>query len=253
MLFLLLLPTLAYAQKEDDRTKQAMEKFEEGKTLYRLNDFDGAIKVWTEAYKLKNAPNFLYNIAQAYREKKEFEKAIAFYRSYLKDMPDAPNRDVVEKRITEMQVQLDAQKKLAEQPPSGPVGPTEQPPASPPSQQEEQPRSSGKGLKTAGIVTGVAGVALVVTGVIFGVSSQSDKNDVQDAINRGDPWTQALADQESSGKTKAMLANVTLGVGIAAVIGGGVLYYLGVRADRSVEVRPEASAKSVGLTVVWRY
>jgi tetratricopeptide (TPR) repeat protein len=242
---------LAYADKEDERTKAAMEKFEEGRTLFRLNDFDGAIKVWTEAYKIKNAPNFLYNIAQAYREKKDFEKAISFYRSYLRDLPDAPNREVVEKRMAEMQEQLDAQKKLAEQPPSGPVGPTDQPPVT--HDESPPPRAGGKGLKTAGIVTGAVGVALVVTGIIFGVSSQSDKSDVQDAIDRGDPWTQALADQESSGKSKAMIANVTLGVGIAAVVGGGVLYYLGLRADKAVEVRPEASAKGFGLTLVWRY
>jgi tetratricopeptide (TPR) repeat protein len=245
--FLALLPAVAVAQS--DRVKQAKDKFEAGKTAYRLGDYDGAIAHWTEAYKLNTDPVFLYNIAQAYREKKDFEKAISFYRNYLREAPDAGNRATVEKRIAEMQEALEERQRLAEKPPSAPLGPAaEAPPA--PSPRDEQ---RGRGPKIAGVVTGSAGVALVVTGVVLGLMSKSDKDDIQQAIDMGQPWSQELADTQSSGENKARLANITIGVGIAAVVGGGVLYYLGVRQGKSVEVRPEVSAGRFGAAILVRY
>jgi len=251
LVFLLfaLAPTVALAQTDKEKTKQAMEKFEVGKTAYRLGDYEGAIARWSEAYKLKSDPVFLYNIAQAYREKKEFEKAISFYRNYLKEAPNAANRTTVEKRIEEMKEALEKQQQASDKPPSGPDVPGERPPTAAPKQEERR----GGGLKTAGMVTGGAGVALIVTGIVFGIMSRSDKSDIEDAIMMGQPWSQELADKQSSGESKTRIANITLGAGIAAVVAGGVLYYLGIKQESSVEVRPEVSARGFGATVLVRY
>jgi tetratricopeptide (TPR) repeat protein len=249
-LLLLLLPSFAAAQ--DARKATALEKFEAGKTAYRLGDYDGAIREWTEAYKLKTDPVFLFNIAQAYREKKEFEKAITFYNNYLKEEPNAPNRATVEKRIAEMKEALEKQQQASDRPPSGPLRPGERPPYAPEAE-DRGARSPGRPLKLGGIVAGSAGAALIVTGLIFGIMSNSDKSDIESAIRMGQPWSQDLADKESSGKTKATIANVTLGLGLVGVVGGGVLYYFGWRKDRAVEVRPEATAHGMGATLIVRY
>ncbi len=246
--FLALAPVAALAQTDKDKAKQAMEKFEVGKTAYRLGDYDAAIVQWTEAYKLKTDPVFLYNIAQAYRDKKEFEKAIAFYRNYLNEAPNASNRPIVEKRIAEMKEALDKQQQASDKPPTGPLGPGDRAPAAPAEHEERR----GGGLKVAGLVTGGVGVGLIVTGIVFGIMSRSDKSDIEDAIMMGQPWSQELADKQSSGESKTRVANIALGVGAAAVVAGGVLYYLGVRKD-SVEVRPEVSARGFGATVLVRY
>ena len=66
------------------------EQFEKGKAAYRLGEFDEAIAFFREGYRLKPDPVFLYNIALAHRGKEEFEKAIFFYQSYLREAPNAP-------------------------------------------------------------------------------------------------------------------------------------------------------------------
>src|SRR4051794_40354315 len=70
---------------QDATSTQAKEKYEAGKRAYRLGDFDEAIVQWKAGYNIKDDPVFLFNIAQAYREKSDFTKAIFFYESYLKE------------------------------------------------------------------------------------------------------------------------------------------------------------------------
>jgi tetratricopeptide (TPR) repeat protein len=254
-------PRLAVA----DATPPAVQRFEKGKTAFRLGDYDGAIREWTEAYKLKNDPVFLYNIAQAYREKKDFEKAISFYKSYVKEAPDAPNRATVEARIQEMKDSIDKQQATAEKPPSGPLGPGERPPLVPSERTEpnrhtpgertptDVSRRPGRSLEIAGIAIGVGGAALLVTGIVFGLSAKSDQSDVQNAVDSHAAWSADLDSQASSGQTKAAIANISIGIGVAALVGGGVLYYLGARRDRAMEVSPTASRHGVGATLTVRY
>jgi tetratricopeptide (TPR) repeat protein len=251
---LLLCATLFSTPALAQHVPEHVQRFEKGKTAFRLGDYDGAIREWTEAYKLKNDPVFLYNIAQAYREKKDFEKAISFYSNYLKESPNAANRATVEERIQEMKDSLDKQRATAEKPPSGPVGPGERLPIVPARQEGEAgARSPGRTLKIAGIAAGAGGAALLVTGIIFGISAKSDQQDVQNAVDSGAVWTPELQNQANSGQTKATVANVTIGLGIAAIAGGGVLYYLGIRKDRAVEVEPTASRHGFGATLTVRY
>src|SRR6185503_6340136 len=66
----------------------------------RLEAYDKAIDEWEAGYRLKPAPQFLYNIAQAYRLSKRPDKALSFYQKYLKLSPHAENRPEVERHIT---------------------------------------------------------------------------------------------------------------------------------------------------------
>jgi tetratricopeptide (TPR) repeat protein len=248
--------------RADDVAKQAKEKFDAGRTAYRLGDFDTAITDWKAGYQLKQDPIFLFNIAQAYREKGDFEHAIFFYESYLKDAKDASNRPSVEHRIADMKRALEEKQSASSKPPSGPIEPgkppetqpdkppPDKPPVVPAPPEEAHP---GRGLKIGGLVAGGVGVVAIVAGVIFGTSAQSAQSDIEDAVRNGAIWTQDLADKASSGKTQAMLANVSFGIGAAAIITGGVLYYLGVRKDSNVQVTPEVETHAVRLSLTVRY
>jgi tetratricopeptide (TPR) repeat protein len=253
----LLASASALAQSDED-VANAKAKYEEGKTAYRLGKFDEAIAAWKQAYELKSDPIFLYNIAQAYREAKDYERAAFFYRSYLNETQNPEDRKVIEQRITEMEELLEMERDREGPAPGDPEPTQPEPPpvvapiAAPPAADTGEPAAGGRGLKVAGIVTGGAGVVLIATGVAFGVSSRSDQDDVQAAIDSGTAWTQELQDKEDSGRSKAAIANVTLGIGIAAAIGGGVLYYLGVRRD-DVEVTPTGPTGGVGATFTLRY
>src|SRR3954468_304382 len=89
----------------------AREHYERGLAKYNLAEFDAAIVEFKQSYELSKAPRLLFNIAQAYRLKRDPESALYFYNTYLRADPHAPNRDDVEAKIEEMRRALDEQKR----------------------------------------------------------------------------------------------------------------------------------------------
>jgi tetratricopeptide (TPR) repeat protein len=94
------------AQAQD--AEKARQLFQQGSKYYDLGQFDKAIEAWQQGYDQKPDPGFLYNIAQAYRQKQDATKAIFFYKGYLRNSPKAHNRAEVEQKIAALQKQLDA-------------------------------------------------------------------------------------------------------------------------------------------------
>ncbi|NOK31832.1 tetratricopeptide repeat protein [Corallococcus exercitus] len=83
--------------------EQAREKFSEGNLAYDLGEFDRALKAFSEAYRLKPLPAFLFNIAQCHRQLNSPSRAAFFYRRYLALSQEEPaNADVVRELIAEM-------------------------------------------------------------------------------------------------------------------------------------------------------
>jgi hypothetical protein len=125
-LVILLLAALAPAvARADQSTERAKQLFQEGTTLFNVGEFDKAIEAWQEGYKEKPDPGFLYNIGQAYRLKGDNQKAIFFYRGYLRNSPRALNKAEVEAKIA--QLQKAAEGKPVAPPPTpspAPVAPT---------------------------------------------------------------------------------------------------------------------------------
>jgi hypothetical protein len=112
-----LLLVAAVAEAAPDVTRKAREAFQEGTALFNLGKFDKAIEKWEEGYQAKPDPIFLYNIAQAYRLIGENEKALFFYRNYLRNSPSAPNREEVEDKMQKLEAAIEAQKRTREIPP----------------------------------------------------------------------------------------------------------------------------------------
>ena len=96
----------AGAARED--AEKARQLFQQGSKYYDLGQFDKAIEAWQQGYDQKPDPGFLYNIAQAYRQKQDAAKAIFFYKGYLRNSPKAHNRAEVDQKIAALQKQLDA-------------------------------------------------------------------------------------------------------------------------------------------------
>jgi tetratricopeptide (TPR) repeat protein len=115
----------ASARAADD-SAGARQHYEEGTRAYNLGEFKRAAEEYREAYRLKPDPAILYNIAQAYRLDKNFDQALFFYRSFLRNQPDTPNRKEVEGRIHTLEDQL----KQQQQPPNDviPANPESKPP-----------------------------------------------------------------------------------------------------------------------------
>lgn len=276
----------AHAQDDQQDNKAlAQEHYNAGLRAYNVGEFDQAIKDWKQAYQYLGAPDFLFNIAQAYRQKREYTEAIFFYNSYLRGKPDAANLAEVTALRDEMVALLKAQESTATLPPTDVVDPnadttraetpvvadaTERPeqgsqvsPTTMVNQDRSAP-SGGESLRLTGMIAGGAGVAFLATGIVFALSASSTESDLERAAAAGEPWSDKFADMESSAESSATIGTVLVVVGVAAMIGGGASYYLGhkkredARALASgVQVKPTLSlapeGASAGLGMGWNF
>lgn len=231
--------TMAHAQTPEQK-RAAKEHFEQARRLYDVGRYPEAIEAYQKAYLNVEDPVFLYNIAQSYRLNEQPEEAIRFYKNYLRRSPDAANRGEVEKKIEDLQKEMDAKARAAEpkvEPPS-PVTTAPAPVTSPPAVTTTQPKAteppavtgpaptmpppeakSGK-WRTTGIILAGAGGTLLVTSVITGAMANKAAKDVE----KGpifDP------DDEKRGKSLNTVAVVTGILGVLAGVGGGVLLLMG--------------------------
>src|SRR3954469_14676459 len=110
--------------RADEATATARDAYDKGMAHYHLEEYDAAIEEWERGFRAKPAPEFLYNIAQAYRLSKRPEKALSFYQKYLRVSPEAKNRPEVERQIAALKEVVDKQKASAEAPPAGTNPPT---------------------------------------------------------------------------------------------------------------------------------
>ncbi|HEX2660558.1 MAG TPA: hypothetical protein VHU40_19890, partial [Polyangia bacterium] len=96
-------------------------------------EYPRAIAEFKAAYNAKPDPLLLYNIAQSFRLANDATQALFFYRSFLRNMPNASNRKEVEGRIRtlEKQAERQAEDQKAIAPPPV-VAPAEPAPTRPP-------------------------------------------------------------------------------------------------------------------------
>lgn len=108
-----------------DDPQRAKELYQEGTRFFDLGQFEKAIDAFQAGYREKPDPIFLYNIAQAYRLAGDANKAIFFYKGYLRNSPKAHNRADVEQKLQALQKQAGEQGQA--QHPTSPPTPTSTP------------------------------------------------------------------------------------------------------------------------------
>jgi tetratricopeptide (TPR) repeat protein len=145
--------TMGSARADEPRVSEAQHRFEAGMANFHLEAYDKAIEEWEAGYRIKPAPQFLYNIAQAYRLSKRPDKALSFYQKYLKLDPDATNRAEIERHIAALTKIVESQKQAAEQPSTQPM----------PLQKSESPPPSVNSAATATPTATATGADLTVT------------------------------------------------------------------------------------------
>jgi len=234
----------------------------EGRRLYDLQEWDQAIVKFKEAYRLRADAPSLFNIAQSYRLKGDCASAASFYKTFKRNFPKEKNLEKVDKFITEMEACAKTGIKPVEAVKTEPVKtepvktepvktepiktepvktepvktepvktepvktePVTEPDGGSISQPMPPPKQGGGGMKIAGL--GVAGVGLIGigAGVLFGVRARAAASDAE-AIEMGQPWRPEIEDR---GEKASKNAKIFLVVGSAAVVTGGVLYFLGAK------------------------
>jgi tetratricopeptide (TPR) repeat protein len=258
---------------DEQKRGEAKRLYEDGLSHYNLGEFDLAIASFRKSYALSQAPGLLFNIAQAFRLKKDYEQATYFYTTYLRLQPDAANRADVEARLAEMQQALEEQHKLDKKPPIGTLDPegrttspgttavpppapvTTTPPGSTHTVQEAPAETSGgrSSLTTAGYVTAGAGVALVITGAVFGSMAKSAESDLNHLSANMGTWTPAEQSRYDAGNRDNTIANVSFIAGGAAIVTGGTLWALGAMKKHHATVAVSPTAHGTAFAVGWSF
>jgi cell division septation protein DedD len=114
-----------------------------------------------------------------------------------------------------------------------------------------QPRGS-RGLRIAGIATGAGGLLFMAGGIYMGVRASSLSDEVSRDANK-QPAGTYQSSKYDDGKLAETLQWVGYGVGAAALVGGAVLYWLGLpksestsQSRMSMVALPEVGAGCVG-------
>jgi tetratricopeptide (TPR) repeat protein len=179
----IILLTVSMAASASAEDKEAAKKaFSEATRYYNLNQYADALEAFKRAYWNYEDPVFLYNIAQCHRLLKHKAEAIDFYKSYLRNAPNARNRVEVQKVVADLEASLQQDKALANAPPEGPIqsttappppATTETPPSAPPAAVVTTTPASSRAekpvWKKAWFWGVVGGAAVVVAGVAIGV------------------------------------------------------------------------------------
>ncbi|HEX6835124.1 MAG TPA: hypothetical protein VF334_01055 [Polyangia bacterium] len=202
---------------------EAREHYERGLAKYNLAEFDAAIVEFKQSYELSKAPRLLFNIAQAYRLKKDYESALYFYNTYLRADPNPPNFDDVDAKIGEMKRALDDQRKAAAASKPKPMPP----PVAPPPPVDRRP--SKRALKIGGAAVTAIGVASCAVGAGMLGLSASDSTTLHRVATSGMPWTPADQAIFNEGDRAQLAGIVLLSAGGALVIAGGVTLITALR------------------------
>lgn len=209
-------PAAAQAERE-----AARQHFQKGQTEYDLGHFDTAIREFEEAYRLFPNAAFLFNLGQAYRKLGNNERALFFYRGYLRNTPSAANRAEVESWISELE------KPTMIQPPAAPPPPPPQPEVEATAPAPAPTADDGSGLRTIGYWTLGASGAVLAAGVVFGLLAKSKSDEVEDAGAAGDVPIEEIDGLRSNGENYEKAQIISLIVGGAGAVTGGVLVWMG--------------------------
>jgi len=244
-------PRPAVAQTSAADVEAARAAFELGDRHFKLAEYDRAIEAYKESYRRSARPELFYNIAQAHRLKGDCPSAVQFYRRYLKELPDAPNRERVTQHLATLEPCPAAPPPptpptvSTPSPPPTPSTPARPPPAveppapgeprplvtplppspgpgAPPSSPTEAP-GRGRGLRIGGLVLAVGGtLALAGTAGAMSWLASASASDVQARfhMNPGSDWNTDAQGLEARGRSAEIAAAVLYGgAGVAAVTG----------------------------------
>ncbi len=221
----------------DPKQAQAEALFAEGQKHYDLREYNEAIESFRKAYALVPLPDMLFDIAQAYRQLNDCDNAVAFYRNYLRARPDADNRDLADKRATEMEECATEQRKQRDAERARQLANT-------PRVVEGEPRY--RGLRLAGIITAGVGAAFAGTGVYFSIDAADQAHQLEQACMVTCKASDVTA-IDTQGKSSQNIAIVTFATGgVALAAGAGMIVWATLHASpETVTVTPMPGGATV--------
>ena len=226
----------AHAQPDPAIDPRAVALYEEGLAAYKAGAYAAAITAWTESYERSHAPLLLFDLGQAYRLAGDCARAQQHYDRYL--YLGAANTPDTRARVESAMAQCT--QRAPEAKPAPVAAPLAVIPRPPP-----RSRDRGRRMRMIGIVTAASGVVLGATGAWFAVRASSAAGDVE----RGGTWDDATRDLDARARRDDVIGTTLLSVGAAALVGGGVVWYLGRRQQAAVEARITSLPGGAGIAI----
>jgi tetratricopeptide (TPR) repeat protein len=237
-------PQATSKQPTQQQLDQARVHFEAAEIAKSRREYQTAAVEYLAAYELFQHPEFFYNVAEVYRLAGDEQNALTYYDKYLQIDPNgrgvstargyadllrrsiAARQDALARAAAALEASREEERRRIA---AAKI-------TSEPARHPEQP---GRGMRIAGIASGGAGVVSLGVGVLFGFKMQSIEDEIaKDPVYRPSRY----------GEGDAAERNMFLftGAGVAAIVTGGVLYYLGHREAKSAE----RSTRAVAFTPV---
>jgi len=246
----------AFAQSEIDDQK-ARTHFEAGTSYFQESRFEDAVREFQEAYRLSQRSMLLINIGLSYSHALKFDEAIDAYQKYLETEPDAANRKEIEARIEHLrkmsqQIRAAKEEKPVEAPAETqrPQKPVESQPAAQQSDKTEdsqvaQPIVSSSDKESDGgsvlpWAIGGVGIALVAGGSVTGALTLSKQSELDDTCGETRRCPLSESDSIDTAQTMALVTDILLGTGIAALVTGAVLLFV-LDGDAESDARTETA------------
>ena len=232
------------AARPDDARTYALELFEQSKTLYDRGEFREAAALLERAHAAYQEPVLLYNLARAYQEAGELEKALDAYERYLAADPEVKDRAGIEQRIARLREELHSVENRDQVVPTpaalGATASHTTPSSSVPvdTRDAHDPNRPSKSI-LPWVVAGT-GVVVLGSGAVLGVISNGHHTNAEEEANSA----RALAEQ---GKAEdfALAANIAFGVG-GILLAVGTAWGIVVLAS---DPKPQPTKTRTSLTI----
>jgi hypothetical protein len=222
--------------KLEARETEARRACDSGRTQ------EGA-RLLTELLNQTNDGTYIFNLARCYQQNGQLDQALLHFRSYLRRTdvdPAAAAR--AREYIAVLERPQPAPPAAAASPPvtprvTAPTSPTKDASPAPPGAPEVSASASGlagspgRALRIGGLVAAGAGLASLAVGSYYAVQTRKLNDETERAQRQMDKPSDWFDRQNEKGEQAERRQWLFLGAGATAVVAGGVLYYLGVRAQ----------------------
>ncbi len=233
-------PRSALPAAANDVQTEALALFRESLVRYRAGQFRDAADLLQRAYALRPKPILLYNLGRAFEGMGALEQAVTAYRGYLEGEASAPDAMAIQVRIETLTQLIDERSRLERERKAA----IERAEA-----ESARRRANDRNRKPSPAPWSIAGVGVIglVTGAALGGVAHAQNDAAASASTQAEGQVQL-----DRAHRIALGANVSLGVGAALAVAGGIwglVDLVRLRRARARGLSAQASDGSAG----WRF
>jgi len=211
----------------------------EAKTACSAGDVQKGVRLLAELYTATNDPIWVFNQGRCYHQNSQLPQALTRFKEFLRKSKGGPDEDVRDAQNYINEIEAEMQKDRAPSKPTPAAAENVSTPATQVTATLPEPKP-GRSLRYAGLGVGIFGAAALATGVAFSLLVQQTQKDVENQTKSGVVDSSTISGKLSDGGRYETLQWISYGVGAAAVVAGGLLYWTGTSSDA-----PRSSSASV--------